>query len=410
MATKVDMAIGNLRLDKSLDDDTLFTNKELVVLRSKTYGLASAVSSTAEEPVVQQTADVPVDFPDPAEHDVVSGDEGAPISDIAENAVLRAIGKTLPTTVDDKGFATYIFDPKTGEQLPGTINPPKFESTLEVPKGTYESFEYWGLSELLSFDFELALGYRWETLANKAMLDGLSLVKSVGTIANGFSKIAKSTFNIGYGQVGTSSMYSGGTLIFPIANYDQEYWDKQGLWATPVIIEPPYVYGTGIKIPGDTTTINGVSFGSSRPAHAETWPGGGHQGCDWFTIENGEYEIVAPFDGYITRRKTSGSPGNYFHLTSADGLWIVCGMHCFEPIIPGLNDAVEQGQLIGYVGDTGNAKGGTPHLHTQVWDASNGGPTASNLIDPAAFFQGSVIIDSSSNRAIIGNLNPKSGK
>ena len=91
---------------------------------------------------------------------------------------------------------------------------------------------------------------------------------------------------------------------------------------------------------------------------------GGHQGLD-IGAELGQ-EVYAVEDGELYQRWTDGNPGlgwglqgdsdtryRYFHLSEfAEGLEV--------------GDRVEQGQVIGYVGDTGNATPGGWHLHFEV--------------------------------------------
>ncbi len=92
--------------------------------------------------------------------------------------------------------------------------------------------------------------------------------------------------------------------------------------------------------------------------------------------------IVAPCDGIIPithRTKMDGvmkdhpgvgtgkKAGNYFYLISKDGHWLWYGSHMMEPSVLKPGDAVKVGDIIGYVGATGNAKTpngrGCPHLH-----------------------------------------------
>ncbi len=90
----------------------------------------------------------------------------------------------------------------------------------------------------------------------------------------------------------------------------------------------------------------------------------GHQGTD----------IMAPFDTplYAVERGLIGSMGN--DVLGGTKLWLKgqSGTYYYyahltayaEGIAPGI--LVEAGDIIGFVGDTGNAKGGAPHLHFEV--------------------------------------------
>ena len=100
--------------------------------------------------------------------------------------------------------------------------------------------------------------------------------------------------------------------------------------------------------------------------HSKTFGSGRHQGLD-IGAEVGQ-EVYAVEDGVLYRRWTDlgSAPGlgwglwsvtdvkyRYFHLDSfAEGLEV--------------GDEVVRGQLIGYVGDTGNATPGGWHLHFEV--------------------------------------------
>jgi murein DD-endopeptidase MepM/ murein hydrolase activator NlpD len=117
----------------------------------------------------------------------------------------------------------------------------------------------------------------------------------------------------------------------------------------------------------------GGGFKEKRGAHD-------HDAVDIMAAEG--TPILAPCDGYIPathRIKMDGvlkaypgvgagtKAGNYFFLFSADGHWLWYGSHLMaaSPLKPG--DQVKAGDIIGYVGATGNAKSkngrGCPHLH-----------------------------------------------
>jgi murein DD-endopeptidase MepM/ murein hydrolase activator NlpD len=135
----------------------------------------------------------------------------------------------------------------------------------------------------------------------------------------------------------------------------------------PVSVDTPaeriVVTGQGLRFPMDPhpRCIVFNNFGGYSKVHGS----GGHEGVD-IGADLGQ-EVYAVADGtLIDRIDDSGAAGNgwrllaitgdqyrYYHLSGfADGL---------EE-----GDAVVAGQLIGYVGDTGNATPGGWHLHFEV--------------------------------------------
>jgi murein DD-endopeptidase MepM/ murein hydrolase activator NlpD len=75
--------------------------------------------------------------------------------------------------------------------------------------------------------------------------------------------------------------------------------------------------------------------------------------------------VAAPADG-VTRIGSSELGGLTVSVIEADGtLWYLAHLSGIaEGIVTG--DAVTLGQVVGYVGDSGNARGGAPHLHFAV--------------------------------------------
>jgi murein DD-endopeptidase MepM/ murein hydrolase activator NlpD len=86
---------------------------------------------------------------------------------------------------------------------------------------------------------------------------------------------------------------------------------------------------------------------------------GFHQGNDMMTKRG--TPIAAPVSGTVTQNVGSIS-GNQFRLVGADGTLYV-GAHLDKF---GKAGKVKAGDTIGYVGDTGDAKGGPTHLHFEV--------------------------------------------
>lgn len=120
--------------------------------------------------------------------------------------------------------------------------------------------------------------------------------------------------------------------------------------------------GEGLLFPIDPSPMCEVfnNFGG----YSKTFGGGGHQGVD-IGAQLGQ-EIYAVADGILYREFSSSSSGvgwglwsdtdtkyRYYHLDAiAEGLVV--------------GDRVTVGQVIGYVGDTGNATPGGWHLHFEV--------------------------------------------
>jgi hypothetical protein len=87
-----------------------------------------------------------------------------------------------------------------------------------------------------------------------------------------------------------------------------------------------------------------------------------HQGLDIFAPAG--TPLVAAADGYISQKVDSPSAsGLGLEVTDAGGIqYFYAHLSAFEPGIE-VGTQVEMGQVIGYVGNTGNARGTIPHVH-----------------------------------------------
>ncbi len=91
--------------------------------------------------------------------------------------------------------------------------------------------------------------------------------------------------------------------------------------------------------------------------------------------------LVAVQAARVRYRKYHGAAGNYVVLDLKGSTVDLAYMHLSEPSVARIGQRVAAGQLLGFVGDTGNASG--CHLHFEVWDGTwYGGGTP---VDPMPF-------------------------
>ncbi|HYE23434.1 MAG TPA: M23 family metallopeptidase [Candidatus Paceibacterota bacterium] len=110
------------------------------------------------------------------------------------------------------------------------------------------------------------------------------------------------------------------------------------------------------------------NFGDVRGGGTRT-----HEGLD-IMAPKGAF-VASPTDAVVTRTGTGESAGIYVYTANPGGETFAY-MHLdaiAEGVKPGT--VLKAGDLIGYVGNTGNASGGAPHLHFEIRD--NG-----KVIDP----------------------------
>ena len=90
-----------------------------------------------------------------------------------------------------------------------------------------------------------------------------------------------------------------------------------------------------------------------------------HQAIDVFAPRG--TPVVAMVDGTLTRVGRDGLGGNVVRLRAGSGRYAFYYAH-LDAFAPGLREgqAVAQGDTLGTVGTTGNARGTPPHLHLQM--------------------------------------------
>lgn len=117
----------------------------------------------------------------------------------------------------------------------------------------------------------------------------------------------------------------------------------------------------------------------SNTWHAARSGGRRHKGTDLMAPKG--TEIYAAADGVVMRVVKSRNAGRYVAIAHADG-WETYYMHLnndlpdenrgsapwFLTVAPGIYDGavVTAGQLVGWVGDSGNAEGGPAHTHFEI--------------------------------------------
>ncbi len=134
--------------------------------------------------------------------------------------------------------------------------------------------------------------------------------------------------------------------------------------------EPPFV----IRFPQETSATQfGDSFGARRSG------GRRHQGNDLMAPKTTEVYAIA--DGVVNTVSTSRSAGRYL-IIDHEGGWSSSYMHLnnddpdtdngkaseLQTYAPGIEEGafVRAGDLIGYVGDSGNAEGTGSHTHFEL--------------------------------------------
>lgn len=114
--------------------------------------------------------------------------------------------------------------------------------------------------------------------------------------------------------------------------------------------------------------VLGVAVRNLYPSFGDPRDGGSrqHQGLD-IMAPMGAY-IASPTEAVVTRTGTGETEGKYVYTANPGGETFAY-MHLSD-IADGVKAGTElkEGDLIGFVGDTGNAKGGAPHLHFEIRD------------------------------------------
>jgi murein DD-endopeptidase MepM/ murein hydrolase activator NlpD len=93
-----------------------------------------------------------------------------------------------------------------------------------------------------------------------------------------------------------------------------------------------------------------------------------HEGTDIFSASG--TPVRTPVDG-VVRHSSGGAGGTAAYVTTKEGHELYFAhLSSYSAVKPG--DSVRVGDVIGFVGDTGNAAGGAPHLHFEIHPKGKG--------------------------------------
>jgi murein DD-endopeptidase MepM/ murein hydrolase activator NlpD len=127
----------------------------------------------------------------------------------------------------------------------------------------------------------------------------------------------------------------------------------------------------GFPVQGVTPRAVGGTFGQPRDAGRRR-----HEGVDIFAPRG--TPVVAVADGWVTPHTRNALGGNVVWLWSLTPRVAVYYAHLDRhAVTPG--EWVREGEIVGYVGNTGNARSTSPHLHFGVYTPPSG------AVDPLPF-------------------------
>ncbi len=123
-----------------------------------------------------------------------------------------------------------------------------------------------------------------------------------------------------------------------------------------------------------------------------------HQGNDLFAAF--DTPVRAPADGTV-RFEDAGLGGKGAFVTTSDGTYYyMAHLNAFAKDVAN-GAAVTQGQIVGYNGDSGNAKGGAPHVHFEIH------PRGGAAVDPKPILDGWVAEAMAKVPELIASFQPK---
>ena len=229
--------------------------------------------------------------------------------------------------------------------------------------------------------------------------------------AHGFVSVLRVSINVAHGGLPAGSVVVvAAAAATAVAEPPSRSEPPRGIVGTPTPVAPPAdstppppePEGGGTSIPGGPVrsappevaarlTSDGyvfpiygaASFGDSFGGPRPNIPGGWHHGEDIFAQEGAPILAVAdgtvhqigfiPIGGYrLWLRDEGGNEFYYAHLSAYSPLAVE-------------GKEVEAGDVIGFVGATGDAEGGTPHLHFEIHPAAMIGLGYDGVVAPYPF-------------------------
>lgn len=166
---------------------------------------------------------------------------------------------------------------------------------------------------------------------------------------------------------GTAAVASGTSQLTYIADRDGELivrvqpaLDVDEAFRLETVTTPSLLF----PVPSVAVSAIQSGFGAARDAGARR-----HEGIDIFARRG--TPVVAAADGWVTGSTTNRLGGNVVWVWSpARGIRTYYAHLTTQAVKPGTH--VRPGQVIGYVGNTGNARMTAPHLHFGVYRAWGG--------------------------------------
>lgn len=294
----------------------------------------------------------------PGQQITIPGDGGsaATVHVVAHGETLSRIAAKYDASANEIARNNSLSNPnfiRVGQEL--TIPGIGSSQATSTPSPTASGFHVVARGETLS-----SIGARYGlTAAQVAEANGMSVNSIVYVGAR--LQLAGSTFvapSVSGGASLSHTVTAGQTLSQIAASYGVSAGDIAR--ASSVANVNRIVVGQKLNIPGAAGWVCPVNGGQ----YVNDWgfPRNGgrfHEGTDLFAPRGAE--VVAPVSG--TLQPIIGTVGGFqFRLYGDDGAtYIGTHMDAF-----GRTGRVEAGEVIGYVGDTGNARGGPTHLHFEI--------------------------------------------